>query len=80
MLKLCGWLSKTGWVIMTRILAPPLAEEQWQLVSSALWSRLFSSGSERLSAMLTKVNLSKDSVRMKRCPLFAGGTFIIFYL
>lgn len=33
-----------------------------------------------VSATLTKVNLSKDSVRMKHCPLFAGGTFIIFYL
>lgn len=78
MLKLCGWLSQTGWVIMTRILAPPLAEEQRQLVSSALFALCWVGAT--VSATLTKVNLSKDSVRMKRCPLFAGGTFIIFYL
>lgn len=76
MLKLCGWLSKTGWVIMTRILAPPLAEGFICFMEPFVlcWVGV------TVSATLTKVNLSKDSVRMKRCPLFAGGTFIIFYL
>lgn len=67
---------------MTRILAPPLAEEQAAVAGFICFMELFVLCwvEATVSVTLTKVNLSKDSVRMKRCPLFAGGTFIIFYL